>query len=209
MLQDRYEAGDNLFEVIFEIDRKLQHAQQSLVPISNLQESLKFLDSVMVALEDRQTESSDSIFMKLIDCFCRCNNNAKREHISTFLKECKFIPFLNAPQSEVLKRLKLLWDNSIQQDYETCRQILMLLQSTIRLFFSNKIFYALLYEALDADISGPMGHFTYQQEAVKLSQLAKQSCLAYIYELEQTKNQDGLEQFLTVYKFADSIINRP
>jgi hypothetical protein len=203
-MSSSFEAGDNLFEIIFEIDRKLQHVQQPLIPLSKLREALKEIEQIIQRLEDKQPDTSNSIFLKLIDCFIRCSSNAKRQNISSFLQEhSSALRHLPAPQPEAFKRLKSFWDSCFASDFEACRQVLLFLNVTIDLFFLHRPLYALLFEALNEDLSGPIGAFVYRAEAGKLFE----SCtLLLIAQMNQTKaDQDSLESLLQLYKFSQQV----
>lgn len=207
MILDTYEAGDNLFEVIFEIDRKLQHAQQPLVPLSGLMEAMHEIERVLLALTDNQPESSNSIFLKLIDCFCRCVSNSKRQEIATFLAEKPAIlRHLSAPQTEAFKRLRALWDSSLGRDFETCRQILRLFAATLPLFFLCKPFYALLYEALDEDISGRIGALVYAADAQRLLESTVPLFRGKLDALYAKNDQESMESLLQLYYFSQQVM---
>ncbi len=202
-MQEVIESGDNLFEIIFEIDRKLQHSQQPLAPISSVRKALAELAKVLIALEDKQPDSSSSIFLKLVDCFIRCSSNSKRQEISLFLQLTPLLKqHLTSPQAEAFKRLKMFWDTCFGSDFESCRQILLFLNATIEFFYRHKPLYALLFEALNEQLSGQTGSYVYAAEANKLFE-DSQSIL--VSEIQRTSHQDTLESLLILYKFAQQI----
>lgn len=206
----KIEKGDNLFELIFELDRRLQSSQNRQSPLQSLLETFKYLEIVLKQVQE--DDVIDTLFLKLIDFFIKCNCNYKR------LSTCKFLEEQSKSDSgsgtgsgsmslsssssssrssssslasrsssswmkkvsqnnsiETLKRICSLWDFSFSSDFETCNQILNLLNSCSSIFYSQPAIYGIFFESfsdqfLDSSIliSVTLNCFEKLFEALKL-----------------------------------------
>lgn len=196
------EKGDNLFELIFELDRRLQSAQNHSSPSANLIEAYNYLDSVLIAAKDKQPDVVDTVFLKLVDFFIKCNCNYKRKLLSSNLSQSTWLSVVKSRQ-EALKRLCVLWDNSIQCDFETCSQILVFMSACTNLFFNQPASFGLFYEAFV--------HLNSVGGAV-FGLAAISTCSLFLQKLFDSLNESLkgdeiiLEELISVAKFASSII---
>jgi hypothetical protein len=197
------EKGDDLFELIFELDRRLQAAQNYSSPLINLTEAYKYLDSVLIAAKDKQPDIVDTVFLKLVDFFIKCNCNYKRSQLSSYLSESTWLSTVKS-RSEALRRLCQLWDNSFIGDFETCSQILNFMSSCTILFFDQSAAFGLFYESfinldtVGGSVFGPGTIFT---------------CSLYIQKLFDSLNENlrgdekKLVELILISKFASSSLS--
>ena len=196
------EKGDNLFELIFELDRRLQTAQNHSSPSVNLFEAYNYLDSVLIAAKDTQPDVIDTVFLKLVDFFIKCNCNYKRSQLSILLSQSTWLSIVKS-RTEALRRLCQLWDNSISGDFETCSQILNLMSSCKYLFFDQSASFGLFYEALlnldsvGGTVFGPAAISTCSNFFQKLFDSLKKNLKS---------NEKNLEELISISKFASSTI---
>ena len=198
------EKGDNLFELIFELDRRLQAAQNHSSPSINLIDAYKYLDSVMIGVKDKQPDVVDTVFLKLVDFFIKCNCNYKRLQLSQFLTQSTWLSSVKI-RSECLKRLCLLWDNSIFGDFETCSQILNFMSSCTILFFDQSASFGLFYESFINLKSLSAGGTIFGSSTIF-------TCSLFIEKLFDSLNENlkgdenNLKEIISVSKFASSTI---
>ena len=141
------EKSDKLFELIFELDRRLQSSQNRQSPLSNLLETFEYLEIISSRLG---SETIDTIFLKLIDFFIKCNCNFKRFELSKFLRLSGnnwIIRISSKNVKESLKRISSLWDQSILTDFETCNQILILFKDSLQIYFDQPTVYGIFFES--------------------------------------------------------------
>lgn len=196
------EKGDNLFELIFELDRRLQAAQNHSSPSISLIEAYKDVDSVLIAAKDKQPDVVDTVFLKLVDFFIKCNCNYKRLQLSYFLSQSTWLSIVKS-RSEALRRLCQLWDNSFFGDFETCSQILNLMSSCTIIFFDQSASFGLFYESfinLNSAGGAVFGPSTIS------------TCSLFIQKLFDSLNEtlkgdeNKLKELISVSKFASSTI---
>lgn len=148
--------GDDLFELIFELDRRLQSAQTRQSPLQNSLETFKYLEVILEQVQDKNFDSDlvDTIFLKLIDFFIKCNCNYKRIFTSKFLQSSSSSLKLKLSKNSIeasLKRICSLWDFSVSSDFETCNQILNLLNSCSSIFYAQPTIYGIFFESFSDD----------------------------------------------------------
>ena len=152
------EKGDNLFELIFELDRRLQSSQNRQSPLSNLLDTFSYLE---IILGQVQTDIIDTIFLKLINFFIKCNCNYKRLVTTQFLLNSSKVVKSDSTNwmikvslnnsIESLKRICSLWDYSFASDFETCNQILNLFKSCSSIFYSQPAVYGIFFESFNEE----------------------------------------------------------
>lgn len=200
------EKGDNLFELIFELDRRLQTAQNHSSPSVNLAEAYKYLDSFLFAAKDKQPDVVDTVFLKLVDFFIKCNCNYKRLQLSGYLNHSNSNTWLSfvKSKSEALRRLCQLWDNSIIGDFETCAQILNFMSSCKILFFDKSAAFGLFFESFNN--LNTVGGSVYGTGAVL-------TCSSFIQKLFDSLNENlkigdekKLEELILISKFVSSTL---
>lgn len=209
----KIEKGDNLFELIFELDRRLQSSQNRQSPLQSLLETFKYLETVLKQVQE--DDVIDTLFLKLIDFFIKCNCNYKRLSTCKFLEEqsksdsgsgsgsgSRSLSSSSSSSSsrsssswmkkvsqnnsiETLKRICSLWDFSFSSDFETCNQILNLLNSCSSIFYSQPAIYGIFFESfseqfLDSSIliSVTLNCFEKLFEALKLETSSSSSANA-------------------------------
>ena len=197
-----FEKGDNLFELVFELDRRLQKAQNFFSPISFLIEAYEYLDAVLVRAIKTQPDLIDTVFLKLIDFFIKCNCNHKRSKLNSLLKNNQWM-YLVKNRSEALKRLSCFWDASaLAGDYEAGLQILNLMENCHILFFNQTSAYGIFYEAFSG--LDPVGSVVYESGVIL-------ACSLYLQKLFQLLNssllnETKLEESIPISKFAAALI---
>lgn len=197
-----FEKGDNLFELIFELDRRLQRAQNFSSPISFLIEAYEYLDAVLMQAIKKQPDLIDTVFLKLIDFFIKCNSNHKRSKLNSILKNNQWI-YLVKNRSEALKRLSFFWNVSVVAgDYEAGLQILNFMENCQVLFFNQTSAYGIFYEAFSG--SDSVGTVVYESGVIF-------TCSIYFQKLFQLLNssllnETKLEELIPISKFAAALI---
>lgn len=200
------EKGDNLFELIFELDRRLQIAQNRSSPLKKMIEAFRYLDEVLVVAHLKQPDVVDTIFLKLVDFFIKCQCNYKRQELSKLISRSIWIKSLKN-RREVIKRLCQLWDHCIAFDFETCLQIINFASSCTEIFYHHTEIYAIFYEALNlyhtaaGTVFGSKTIFTCSLYIQKLFE-ALNSCLKVGNEL----NYYNLKDLIPIAKFSALII---
>lgn len=201
MMRLDIERGDNLFELIFELDRRLQIAQNHSSPLKNMIEAYQYLDQVLVAAHLKQPDVVDTVFLKLVDFFIKCQCNYKRQNLSKLLSNSIWIRSIKNG-SEALKRLCQLWDQSVVCDFETCFQIINFLSGCKETFYNQTEVYGIFYEALN------LSHTT---AGTVFAPTTAITCSLYIQMLFEAlksslKDEAALKQLIPVAKFASSIL---
>lgn len=198
------EKGDNLFELIFELDRRLQAAQNHSSASINLIEAYIYLDSVLIAAKDMQPDVVDTVFLKLVDFFIKCNCNYKRLQLSQLLCNSTWLSSVKS-RSESLRRLCQLWDNSFIGDFETCSQILNFMSSCTILFFDQSASFGLFYESFINMNSSGVGGTVFGPVTIC-------TCSLFIQKLFDSLNEtlkgdeNKLSELISISKFASSTI---
>lgn len=200
------EKGDNLFELIFELDRRLQTAQNHSSPSANFLEAYKYLDSVLSAAKDKQPDVVDTVFLKLIDFFIKCNCNYKRSLLSTSLSQNNSWLYVCKSKSEALRRLCQLWDQSILYDFETCSQILIFMSSCSELFFNQTASYGLFYESFSLLNNSVVGSVIGPAAILTCSRYFQMLFDSLNHFLRTKRDEIELDELISLAKFASSTI---
>ena len=150
------EKGDDLFNLIFELDRRLQSSQTRNSPLALLLETFGHLERIL-GQPINNDDVVDTIFLKLVDFFVKCNCNYKRLETSKFFSKfsddsCDWMAKISSNNlQESLKRISSLWDQSVISDYETCNQILIFFSACSQIYFDQSTVYGIFYESFESD----------------------------------------------------------
>ena len=159
------EKGDNLFELIFELDRRLQSSQNHSSPLLNLKNVFSYMETVLIAAMNTQPDVVETVFLKLVDFFIKCNCNYKRSFISEMLTlNPPWISVIKQNRLESIRRIVILWDQSILNDFETCLQILNFISSCSEIFYLQSISYGILFDAFDS--FGSVSGFIFESSVI-------------------------------------------
>lgn len=209
------QKGDNLFDIVFEFDRQLQVAQKYDSPVVFLVEIYGSLEEFLVQAARTQTEVVDTIFLKLIDFFIKCNCNYKRYKLSQLLNGPQTLVWSKGVtnRSESLKRLCHFWDFSVANgDYEAELQILSIFDSCTCIFFDLPAIYGVFSEAFT--VLDPVAFMTYRESLVNSCSKCLQALHAALNEkivllsgCPETERE--FDKLVELSKFAARLVLRP
>lgn len=191
-----FEKGDDLFDVLFELDRKLQTAQQTVTSTTFLTETYGYIDAMMLRAIQTQPDIIDPVFLKLVDFFIKCNSNYKRSKLSHMMKSSSaWLDYVKS-KSEAFRRICQLWDSTVSTDFEASRQILLFMASCHQCFHTLSASYGIFYEALesggeDESIGGK----------VIFQDLAISTCAIYIRSLFKESDLVAIKNFASLAIF--------
>lgn len=190
------------FDLIFELDRQLQIAQNHSSPLETLEQAYTFLDTFLTT----HTDDVDTVFLKLVDFFIKCNCNYKRSFISNNVKYAKWLTLVKKNKLEAIRRICSLWDQSVLSDYESCLQILNFLSATSEIFFDQPASFGIFFEAFSSH--GSVAFSIYERSLLE-------ACSSHFQKLFDTltnesnflSNELDLDELVDFSKFVSLMIS--